>query len=115
MDPVINSILQQAEELGRLIHDTGIYRNYIAMTESLNADVDAVRLLDEYTNLCRSIQERQAMSDIIEQYEFENAETLAGLVSENETIMEYLEAQKKYLELLTKIQEELSNTGFPNE
>ena len=115
MDSMIASILSQAEELGRLIQDTEIYRNYIAMSESLNADGDAARLLEEYTNLCRSIKERQEMSDIIEKFEFENVESLAGLVSENEAIMGFLEAQNKYLDLLKRIQEELADSGYPNE
>ncbi len=112
MDPAITPILQQAEELGRLIKNTEIYRNYIAMSESLNADCDAVKLFDEYMNLCRTIKQRQDMSDIIEKFEFENMESLAGLVSENETIMRFLEAQKEYLDLLTRIQEELADSGI---
>jgi cell fate (sporulation/competence/biofilm development) regulator YlbF (YheA/YmcA/DUF963 family) len=111
MDQAITSILQQAEELGRLIQDTAIYRNYISMYESLNADRDAAKLLDEYTSLCRTIKERQDMADIIEKFEFENVESLAGLVTQNETIMGFLEAQKKYLDLLTKIQGELADSG----
>lgn len=112
MDAAMDEILKKAEELGRLIQDTGIYRNYITISESLNADGDAVKLLDEYMNLSRSIKERQDLSDIIEKYEFENVESLAGMVSQNETIMMYLEAQKKYLDLLTRIQDELSDSGI---
>jgi cell fate (sporulation/competence/biofilm development) regulator YlbF (YheA/YmcA/DUF963 family) len=112
MDIVMDPILKQAQELGRLIRDTGVYRNYIAMSESINADGDAVKLLEEYTNLSRSIKERQDMSDIIEKFEFENVESLAGMISENEIIMRFLEAQKEYLDLLTRIQDELSDSGI---
>lgn len=108
----MEKILQQAEELGRLIRGTEIYRTYIDMSETLDEDSDAKKLLTEYMNLSRTIKERQDMSDIIERYEFENVESLARLVSENETIMQFLEAQKEYVNLLTKIQEELSDDGF---
>jgi cell fate (sporulation/competence/biofilm development) regulator YlbF (YheA/YmcA/DUF963 family) len=115
MDEAMNDILLQAEELGRLIHDTDVYRDYISISESLNADGESVRLLEEYMTLSRSLKERQDMSDIIEKYEFENMESLAGLVSENETIIAYLKAQKEYLGLLKRIQEELADTGFPQD
>ncbi|HNW27271.1 MAG TPA: YlbF family regulator [Spirochaetota bacterium] len=115
MSEDLHAILQQAEELGRLIRSTSIYRDYMAAKESLNADGDAAKLLEEYTNLCRSIKERQDMSDIIEKYEFENLESMTGLVSGNEAIMGFLEAQKDYLDLLTRIQDELADTGLPGE
>jgi len=115
MNEDLQAILQQAEELGRLIRSTGIYRDYMAASGSLDADGEAVKLLEEYTALCRSIRERQEMADIIEKFEFENVETMTGLVSENETIMGYLRAQKNYLDLLTRIQKELTDDGFPGE
>ncbi len=113
MDEAMKDILRQAGELGRLIRDTDVYLNYISMSESLNADRDSVKLLEEYTNLCRVIKQRQDMSDIIEKYEYEHVESLAVLVSENENITQFMDAQKKYLDLLTRIQEELSDSGFP--
>lgn len=115
MDTAIDAILTKAEELGRLIRDTTIYRNYIAQSEQLNADGDAVKLFEEYMALSRSIKERQDMADIIERYEFDNLEHLAGLVSESDAIMNFLKAQQEYLELLTRIQKELSDAGFQEE
>ncbi len=112
MNEDLHAILRQAGELGRLIQSTDIYRDYMAASESLNADGEAVKLLEEYTNLCRSIKERQDLSDIIEKYEFENLESMTGLVSGNGTIMGFLGAQKMYLDLLTRIQEELADTGL---
>ncbi|MBP7736643.1 MAG: YlbF family regulator [Spirochaetes bacterium] len=110
MDDSTETILKQAVELGRLIRDTEIYRNYTSLSESLLADADSARLFDEYVNLVRTIKERQERADIIEKYEFENLESLGRIVSGNETIMMFLEAQKEYLDLLTRIQEELQNS-----
>jgi cell fate (sporulation/competence/biofilm development) regulator YlbF (YheA/YmcA/DUF963 family) len=107
MDASMETILRQADELGRLIRGTEIYRNYCSLSESLSADADSAKLFEEYVNLVRAIKERQDRADIIEKYEFENLESLGRIVSENETIMRFLEAQKEYLDLLTRIQEEL--------
>jgi len=107
MDASTNTILKQAGELGRLIRETEIYRNYTSLSESLNADSDTAKLFDEYVILARAIKERQDRADIIEKYEFENLESLGRIVAGNEIIMLFLEAQKEYLDLLTRIQEEL--------
>ncbi len=112
MDASTETILKQADELGRLIRDTEIYRNYQSLSESLNADGDSAKLFDEYVNLARTIKERQDRADIIEKYEFENLESLGRIVSGNETIMMFLEAQKQYLDLLTSIQEELHDGDY---
>lgn len=115
MNTSMEAILKQAGELGRLIRDTEIYRNYNSLSESLNADSESAKLFDDYVILARAIKERQDRADIIEKYEFENLESLGRIVAGNETIMMFLEAQKEYLDLLTRIQEELHRgDSFPD-
>lgn len=105
----MEEILARAEDLGRLIRNTEIYRNYIRLSELLQSDGDAIKLLDEYTRFSKEIKERQDLGDIVEKFEIENAKNLAAMVSENDAIMKYLAAQKEYLGLLYRIQEELGN------
>ena len=106
----MDEILAQAEELGRLIMNTEIYRNFMHMSELLHSDSDAMKILDEFSRYSKEIKERQDVGDIVEKFEIENAKNFAGIISENEAIMNYLNAQKEYLDLLCKIQEELGDS-----
>ncbi len=105
----MEEILSQAEELGRLIQNTEIYKNYIRMSELLHSDEEALKMLNDYTNCSREIKERQDRGDIVEKFEIEHVKSLAEMVSEHQAIMEYLNAQKDYLELLYSIQREISD------
>ena len=55
----MEEILAQAEDLGRLIRNTEIYRNFIRLSELLHSDGDAIKILDEYTRFSKEIKERQ--------------------------------------------------------
>lgn len=105
----MEEILSQAGELGRLIQNTEIYRNFILMSGLLHADEEAVKILKDYGRFTKEIQERQDRGGIVEKFEIEYARSLADLVSEHEVIMKYLDAQKEYLELLYRIQGEISD------
>jgi cell fate (sporulation/competence/biofilm development) regulator YlbF (YheA/YmcA/DUF963 family) len=109
MDTDMEEILAQAGELGRLIQNSEIYKNFIRMSEIFHADGEAVKILNEYTSLSKEVKERQDRGDIVEKFEIEHVRGLADTVSEHEAVMKYLKAQKEYLELLYRIQGELSN------
>jgi cell fate (sporulation/competence/biofilm development) regulator YlbF (YheA/YmcA/DUF963 family) len=109
MDIDMEEILAQAEELGRLIQHTEIYMNFIRASELLHSDGEAVRILNDYTGFSKEIKERQDRGGIVEKFEIDHAKSLAGMVSEHQAIMEYLNAQKDYLELLHRIQREISD------
>jgi len=106
----MDEILARAEELGQLIKSTEIYGNFMHMSELLHSDSDALKVLDEYTRFSKEIKDRQDTGDIVEKFEVEHAKNLAESISENEAIMKYLNAQKEYLDLLCKIQEELGDS-----
>jgi cell fate (sporulation/competence/biofilm development) regulator YlbF (YheA/YmcA/DUF963 family) len=110
MDTAMDEILAKTEELGRLIKNTEIYRNFIHVSELLHSDSDAMKILDEYARFSKEIKERQDSGDIVEKFEIEHAKNLGDTISENEAIMKYLNAQKEYLGLLRKIQEELGDS-----
>jgi cell fate (sporulation/competence/biofilm development) regulator YlbF (YheA/YmcA/DUF963 family) len=109
METDMEEILAQAGELGRLIQKTGIYRNFVRMSELLHSDAEALKMLNEYTSYTREIKERQDRGDIVEKFEIEHARSLADMVAEHEVVIQYLDAQKEYLELLYRIQTEISD------
>ena len=105
----MEEILAQAGELGRLIKNSEIYKNFIRMSEFLHADGEAVKILNDYASFSKEIKDRQDRGDIVEKFEIEHVRGLADIVSEHEVIMKYMKAQKEYLELLYRIQGEISD------
>jgi cell fate (sporulation/competence/biofilm development) regulator YlbF (YheA/YmcA/DUF963 family) len=108
----MESILQKAEELGRLIRETDIYRDYQRASGLLNADDEAKKLFDDFIKVSKYIRDRQEMGDIIEKFEIENIKSMSAMVSENDVIRNYLDAQQEYLDLILNIQKELEDLGF---
>jgi cell fate (sporulation/competence/biofilm development) regulator YlbF (YheA/YmcA/DUF963 family) len=108
----METILQKAEELGRLIRETDIYRDYQHASDLLNADGEAKKLFEDFIKISKYIKDRQEMGDIIEKFEIENIKSMSALVSENDLIMRYMKAQQEYLDLIVMIQKELEDLGF---
>ena len=109
MDTDMEEIMARAGELGRLIQGTDIYKSFIRLSESLHADEEAAKMLDDYTRYLKGIKERQERGDIVEKFEIEHARNLADEAYEHEVVRKYLDAQKEYLELLYRIQREIND------
>jgi cell fate (sporulation/competence/biofilm development) regulator YlbF (YheA/YmcA/DUF963 family) len=107
----MEKIMEQAAELGRCIRKTEVYSNFIQMSEALAGDAEASKLLDDYANSSAALKDRQDKGDIIEQFEFDQLNGLADMVSGNDVIMNYLSAREKYLGLLSGIQEKLGEVS----
>lgn len=105
----MEEILSKANELGRLLKNTEIFKTYDLLAGTFNADENAVKILDEYMRISSDIKNRQDIGDTIEKFEIENAKNLATIIAGNELIMKYLKAQQDYMQLLLKIQNEISN------
>ena len=107
-----DAILAKADELGNLIRDTEIYRNFKRMSGMLSEDAGATRLFQEYLQMSGSLKERQDRGDIIEKYETDELKNLLDIISENDIIMQYVGAQKEYIDLLEKIHQEIVSADF---
>jgi cell fate (sporulation/competence/biofilm development) regulator YlbF (YheA/YmcA/DUF963 family) len=107
----MEEILKKAEELGRLIRDTDIYRDFQRASESLHADADADKLFDDFIKISKYVSDRQEMGDIIEKFEIENIKSMSEMVSGNDMIVRYMKAQQEYLDLILMIQKELGGIG----
>jgi cell fate (sporulation/competence/biofilm development) regulator YlbF (YheA/YmcA/DUF963 family) len=108
----MDTILQKAEELGRLIRETDMYRDYRSSAEMLDADEESKKLFDDFIKISKYVRDRQEMGDIIEKFEIENIKSMSSLVSDNEVIMRYIKAQGEYLDLIVTIQKELEDLGL---
>lgn len=104
----MEEILIKADELGSLIRKTEIYLDFQRISDLLAADSDAAQLFKEFQYVSSSLKERQNRGDIIEKYEMDELKSLLDLMSVNDLIMQYVKAQKEYLNLLLKIQDEIS-------
>jgi cell fate (sporulation/competence/biofilm development) regulator YlbF (YheA/YmcA/DUF963 family) len=114
-DPIIfdvfmKDILAKAQELGRLIKNTEIYRNFHRTHATLQKDTDAAALFKEYLRVSGMMKERQDTGDMIEKYEVEQYKILIDMVTANDLIMDYLNAQQKYLDLLVEIQNQIGDS-----
>ena len=108
----MEEIMAKADELGRLIRNTEIYKNFQRLSGLLRADPDAANFFDEYLRLSGSIKERQDRGDTIESYEMEHLKNMRDLISANELILRYTEARQDYLDLLVEIRNQISDSDF---
>jgi cell fate (sporulation/competence/biofilm development) regulator YlbF (YheA/YmcA/DUF963 family) len=107
MDKDTEKILENASELGSLIMGTDVYSDYRQKLDTLDKDREARDLFDQFLQIFKGIVSRQEGGDIIEQHVLDNLQEVSDRVMETEVIVEYLKAEKKYLELLESIQKEL--------
>ncbi len=105
----MDDILAQAEELGRLIQNTEIYAEFSMMSELLNGDDESLGLYDEFLAFSSEIKERQECGDVVEKFEMDRLRDLTERAAGNEAIVNYLNAQNAYLDLLLKIQKEINS------
>jgi cell fate (sporulation/competence/biofilm development) regulator YlbF (YheA/YmcA/DUF963 family) len=110
-DALMEEILAKAEELGRLIKNTGIYRNFQRSYGMLQKDPDATALFKEYLRVSGMMKERQDLGDTIEKYEVEQYKNLMDMITADDLIMDYLNAQQEYLDLLVEIQNQIGESG----
>ena len=103
----MEEIFALAEDLGRLIRETGPGSRFIRATERLRSDPEALGLFEEFSSLAGEMRRRNEISDIIEGFEIEAYDEMKAAVAGNVVIMEFLEAREEYAELLTLIQGEL--------
>ncbi len=104
----MEEILKLAKELGIMLRSTDLYCNLMSISKELNSDKGSKDLFEEYVSFAENIRQREIDGDIIEAYEKERLNDLSSLVRNNELIVRYIEAKNRYIELLEKIQNEVS-------
>ena len=108
-DTTTEEILAQAEDLGHLIRNTDIYAEFNRTSELLFSDPRSRGLFDEFISFSSEIKQRQDGGDIIEKFEMERLRELTEQAAGNDIIVDFLNAQNAYLDLLLKIQKEINS------
>lgn len=104
----MEKILETANEIGLLIKDTGVYKNFYNAKEELASSSEDSRIFDEYLRTADEIKTRQDTGDIIEKFEFENFKELSASASESVLIKNFIAARNEYLDLLSAVQQAIS-------
>ena len=99
----MDDILKTANELGIMIQDTEVYKNFQRMLLKLDKNEDAVRTLESYTSYAEELQVRRKNGDIIEAYEEERMDELKKAVRDSELLMQFIGARDAYMDLLLQI------------
>jgi len=107
----MEDILDKAAELGRMIQETTIYQNYKSTLDNVEKDPESSELMNKYNSMVESLDQRIAHGDTIESFEQESLKELTHEIENNNVLMDFLGAQKKYSNLLNEIQQELSGSG----
>jgi cell fate (sporulation/competence/biofilm development) regulator YlbF (YheA/YmcA/DUF963 family) len=105
----MEEILKKADELGILIRDSDVFKEF----ENLNTEVEknsaASLLLKQYNEMAKDFQQKQECGFPIEKFEQERFKEISNAVKSNKILFKYIKARDKYLEFLTDIQKELDD------
>jgi cell fate (sporulation/competence/biofilm development) regulator YlbF (YheA/YmcA/DUF963 family) len=104
----MEELLEKANELGRMLKDTEVYSKYEKLSADLEADQDAKSLLEEYLNLFEEMHKKELGGFPIEVHEKEKITEVQKRVTENQLIVEYIDAKNRYVNLLMEIQKAVS-------
>lgn len=104
----MDEIIQKANELGKMIHETDVYSEYKELSDRLDGEPQSKQLLEEYMILAESFHKREINGDTVENFEIERLAELKENIEENDLIIEYLGAKSSYIKLLELIQKSIS-------
>jgi cell fate (sporulation/competence/biofilm development) regulator YlbF (YheA/YmcA/DUF963 family) len=104
----MEDILQKANELGMMLKNSDINAHYEKLSEELEADKDSKSLLDEYLDLFEQMHRKETSGGVIEIAEKEKLAEIQKKVSENQLIVDYIDAKNSYVNVLMEIQKAVS-------
>jgi cell fate (sporulation/competence/biofilm development) regulator YlbF (YheA/YmcA/DUF963 family) len=103
------NLLHHANELSELLKDTETYRNFSEQRELLNGDHEAKDLVKKLVILGKEISEKMSMGESSSQETLSELEKLKVDFDSNDTAIEYIESQKKFLGLLDEVIKRIVN------
>ena len=102
-------ILRKASELGFMIHETRVYREFERLSLEIEKEPDARMLLEDYSRLAAEISTREKSGAMVEDFEKDELRDLVERIHDEEKLLEYLRARDSYIALLDRIR--ISLTG----
>jgi cell fate (sporulation/competence/biofilm development) regulator YlbF (YheA/YmcA/DUF963 family) len=97
-----SKIEQAAKDLGKMIADHEVGKEYQAATKAFNDDVEAQRLISDFSRTLQSLAEKQAQQQPIEVADKKKLEDIQTKVAMNLQVRRMQTAQMNYLDLVRK-------------
>ncbi len=101
-------ILRKASELGFMIHETRVYREYSRLSAEIEKDPDLRMLLEDYSRLAMEISTRERSGVMVEDFEKDELRELVEKIHDEEKLVEFLRARDLYIALLDRIRVSLT-------
>lgn len=105
----IMSITEKAQTLGQEIANSTEYDELKKAEEKMYEDDDAKVLLDNFQSTQKRIQMAQANGKQINNQEQQKLQALQAKMQKNEKIKEYMEAQKKFNEVMKTVNQVITS------
>ena len=101
-------ILRKASELGFMIHDTHVYREYERLSSEVNRNPDTRLLLEDYSKLAADISSRESSGQPVDDYEKDELRDLVEQIRQEDVLVEFIQARDRYIALLEEIHSSLT-------
>ena len=108
----MKEILETATELGLLIKDTDVWKNFDEISQILEENSESKNLMNEFNAITEEHHRRRTAGDIIESYEEKNRLEIMEKVKSDPILTKYITAREDYINMLTEIQEAMKNDDF---
>jgi len=95
-----SKIEQAAKDLGQMIADHEVGKEYQAATKAFNDDVEAQRLINDFTRTLQELGQKQAQQQPIEVADKKKLEDIQTKVAMNLQVRRMQTAQMNYLDLI---------------
>ena len=105
----MNNIMNNVEELKKLIEESEEYKEYDRLTKILDTDKEINEIIDEIKKLQKEAVNKEVKKEDTKNIE-EKLDNLFEELNNKEKYIEYIEASKKLNKLITEIQDRFSNS-----
>lgn len=98
-------ILKAAAALGELISSHDAAKKLESVARSLQGDIEAQRILNDFNRAMQAVAEKEAAGQPIEVADKKKVENLQGAVIRNPVLRQFQTAQMDYLDLMRRVDE----------
>ncbi len=103
MDPQSDKIVAEAGKLGKLIADTAASKAFLKARQMVEADEQAIKLIEDYQRQMQKIAQLENSAKPIEPEDKHKLTELQQKVASNETLKCWMKAQADFSELMGKV------------
>lgn len=103
----MNEIIDNVEELKKLIEESDEYKEYDRLTKELDKDKEINDIIEKIKELQKEAVNKEVKNEDTDELEIE-LDNLFNKLNGNKKYKEYLESSKKLNDLITKIQDKFS-------